>query len=205
MIEFLDHGAIGAFAREGADMGLEQHRFEPRPPAPVSGAPVVAGMIDHFARTGHVLGLKGGGRVRHVDLIVDPEFVARASFGVRNVDLEPAVPRARKRVASPLHQHIDPPGRRGPKAERGAVWRQPCAEMSFIHAEPEKTSTERGGAVVSLPDGNSAAVCLTSTVFNSCCQLLYSGTFGKVNVIASGAALSTMKSAGWPCSTGAST
>src|SRR6202021_3096131 len=96
-------------------------------------------------------------------------------------------------------------GRRRPQAKRGAVRSQLWAKMPFIHAEPEKTSTERGGAVVSLPDGKSAAVCLTSAVFNSCRQLLYSGIFGSVNLISSGAALSTMKTGGWPCSVGPST
>src|SRR5271168_347674 len=77
--------------------------------------------------------------------------------------------------------------------------------MPFVHAEPENTSTERGGAVVSPPDGKSAADCLTSAVFNSCRQLLYSGNFGNVNLISSGAALSTMKTGTSPCSFGPST
>src|ERR1035437_10196863 len=70
---------------------------------------------------------------------------------------------------------------------------QPGAELPLIHAEPAKARTERGGAFASLPDANSAAVCLLSAVFTTCCQFLYSGIFGSLNAIASGAAFSTMK------------
>ena len=39
MIELVDHGAVGALAREGADMGFDQHRLFPGPPAPIVRAP----------------------------------------------------------------------------------------------------------------------------------------------------------------------
>src|ERR1700753_4074699 len=97
------------------------------------------------------------------------------------MSLEPAVFGGSKRVMLTIQHEIDALGRRRPQAKRGAVGSELRAEMSFIHAEPEKTSPERGGAVVSLPEEKPAAVCLTSAVFNSCCQLAYSGTFGSVN------------------------
>ena len=78
MIELADHGAVGAFRREGADMGFEHDGFLPRTSAPVRGAPWVGGVIDHFAGAGNVVGLKRRGRIGHIDLVVDPEFVARA-------------------------------------------------------------------------------------------------------------------------------
>ena len=83
MIEPVDHGAIGAFLGEGADMGLEDHGLLPRPPAPVRGAPWIGLVIDHLARAEDVFGLKGRRRIGHVDLVIDAEFVARAGLARR--------------------------------------------------------------------------------------------------------------------------
>jgi hypothetical protein len=78
MIELFDHRAVATLRREGADMGFDQDGFLPRPAAPVAGTPPVASMIDHFARARHIVGLKRRGRIGHVDLAVDAEFVTRA-------------------------------------------------------------------------------------------------------------------------------
>src|SRR5579863_3643217 len=149
-------------------------------------------MIDDLARAENVLGLERGSRIWDIDLIVDPEPVACAGLRAGNVGGEPAVLAALERIWL-VDQEIDALGRRGPQTKRRATRDQSCAEMPSIHAEPEKASTERGGAVASLPDAKPATACLTSAVFNSCCQLLYSAITGSLNAIASGAALSTMK------------
>src|ERR1700731_2343845 len=204
MIELAGHGAVAALRREGADMGFDQHGFLPWTPAPVRCAPPVARVIDHFARARHIVGLKGGSRIRDVDLVVDAEFVARAGRHARQVDAEPAVLAAPQGMGF-FQQQIDAFGRRRPKAKRRAVRRQPCAELPLIHAEPAKARTERGAAFASFPDAKSLTSCLTSAVFNSCCQALYSGSFGSLNVICSGAAFSTMKIGSPPGSVGPTT
>ena len=51
MIELVDHGAVGALSREGADVGFDQNGFVPRASTPIRGAPRVAGVIDQFAGT----------------------------------------------------------------------------------------------------------------------------------------------------------
>src|SRR4029077_19680698 len=204
MVEPVDHGAVGAFPREGTDMGFQQHGVVPGTPAPVRIAPAIGRVIDHLARSGHVVGLKRRRGIGHVDLVVDTEFVAGARFRTRNVGGKPAVFAAPER-AGLVEQDIDAPGRGRPQAKQGALRRQLRAEMPSTHAEPENASTERGGAVASAADAKSATVCLTSAVFNSCCQRLYSGSFGSLKGIASGAALSTMKIGAAPFSDGPST
>ena len=91
MIELADHGAVAAFRREGADMGLEQHRLLPRPSAPLGGAPAISAVIDHLARTRNIVGLKRGGRVGHVDFVIDAELVACAGLDAGYFGGKPAV------------------------------------------------------------------------------------------------------------------
>ena len=67
MIEPADHGAIGTFRCEGADMGFEYDGFLPRTSTPVRGAPWVGGVIDYLAGAGNVIGLKRRGRIGNID------------------------------------------------------------------------------------------------------------------------------------------
>src|SRR5436189_5469724 len=161
-------------------------------------------MIDQLAWTRNVIGLKGGSGIGNVDLIVDAELVSRACLYACDVSGKPAV------VASPhrcgfLKQKIDALCARRPKSKRRAVRSQSCAELPLIHAEPAKARTERGGAFASSPDAEFLTCCLTSAVFNSCRHNLYSGSFGSLNAISSGAAFNTTKIGSPPLSTGPST
>ena len=70
-------------------------------------------MIDHLARAEDVLRLERRGGVGHIDLVVDPEFVARAGFGAGDVGGKPAVLAARERVRL-VQQEIDAFCRRRP-------------------------------------------------------------------------------------------
>src|SRR5215212_6376769 len=204
MIELADHGAIGALSREGTDMGFNQDGFLPRAPAPIGRAPSIACVIDQLARTRNVVGLKGGSRVGHVDLVVEPKFIVRTGPHARNVSEKPAVLTAPHRLGF-FEQQIDPLRARRPKSKRGAVRCQSCAELPLIHAEPAKARTERGGAFSSSPDAEFLTCCLTSTVFNSCRHILYSGIFGNLNAISSVAAFNTMKIGSPPLWVGPST
>src|SRR5450432_2301548 len=201
MIELADHGKVAAFFGEGADVGFDLDGFMPRAATPVRGAPLIGPVIDHFARTRNIVGLKGGSRIGYVDFVVDPEFVACAGLDAGYIGRKPAVFAAPHRLR-PFQQQVDALRRRRPKPEGRAIRYQSGAELPLIHAEPANARTERGGAVISLPDAWSMAVCLTSAVFNSCCQFLYSGIFGSLNAIAAGAAFSTMKTGAAPCSIG---
>src|SRR5260370_19410805 len=199
MIELADHGAVGTFLGEGADMGFRHDGFVPRTSTPVRGAPRIACVIDDFAGARNVIRLKRRSRVGYIDLVVDPEFVPGAGLCARHIGRKPAVFAALHGLRF-CQQQIDTLRRRRPQPKRRAICCQPGAELPLIHAEPAKTRTERGGAFASLPEADSAAAWLTSAVFNSCCQLLYSGSFGNLNAIASGAALTTMQIGGFPSS-----
>src|SRR5215212_7825518 len=122
----------------------------------------------------------------------------------RNVSEKPAVLTAPHRLGF-FEQQIDPLRARRPKSKRGAVRCQSCAELPLIHAEPAKARTERGGAFSSSPDAEFLTCCLTSTVFNSCRHILYSGIFGNLNAISSVAAFNTMKIGSPPLWVGPST
>jgi len=106
MIELVDHGAVGAFGREDADMGLDQHRLFPRTAPPFARAPYEGVVIDHLARAEHVLGLESRSRIRHVDLIVDPELVGAAGGEAGNVGDVPAILPALHRVPA-VEQEVD--------------------------------------------------------------------------------------------------
>ena len=94
MIEFLDHGAIAAVLREGADMGFDDDGLLPRPSAPIGGAPRISGVIDHLARAEDVFGLKRRRRIGDIDLVVDAEFVAGAGFAPAiSAENQPSSPR----------------------------------------------------------------------------------------------------------------
>ena len=171
MIELLDHCAVSTLRRERSDMGFDQHGFLPRPPAPIPGAPWVACVIDHLARTGNIFGLKRRGRIGHVDLVVDPEFVAHAGLHAGDVGGKPAIVAALHRLRF-VQQQLHALCRRRPKVKRRAVCCRSRAELSLIHAEPAKASTERGGALAPAPAAKSAVVCLASAVSRTSCQLL---------------------------------
>ncbi len=113
MIESFDHGAVAAVRHEGADMGFDQYGFMPRPTAPVRRPPSVVGMIDHLARPRDVVRLKGGGWIRHIDLVVDPESVARAGFHAGDIGGKPAIIAASHGVTL-FQQDLDSLGRRRP-------------------------------------------------------------------------------------------
>ena len=148
MIELVDHGAVGALRREGADMGFDQDGFLPRASAPVRGAPSVAGVIDHLARAGDVVGLKRGGRIGHVDLVVDPEFVACAGLDARDVGGKPAVLAAphRVRIFPAADRRVSPPA---PTAEMSAVRCQSCAELPR-HSCRTRKGKDRAGRRLGL-------------------------------------------------------
>src|SRR5436309_9850561 len=203
MIELVEHRAIAAFFGESPDMGLDDHGLLPRPSAPVRSAPSIGFMIDDFAGTENIIGLKCRCRIRHVDLVIDAEFVARARLHAGDVGCEPAALAALHRVR--LLQHdFDAFRRRRPQPKPRAVVCQTRAEFPVIHAAPAKASTDRGGALVSEPDAKAAAVC-AFVVFSTCWQFLYSAIRGNVKAISSGAAFSTIKIGACPCSIGAST
>src|SRR5690242_2703973 len=98
MVELADHGAVAAFAREGADMAFDQHGLVPRPAPPIGRLPLKARMVDHFARPVNVFRLEVRRRVRDVDPVIDAEFVAGTGFYSRNIDGEPAIAAARHRL-----------------------------------------------------------------------------------------------------------
>ena len=195
MIEPFDHRAIGAFLGEGADMGLEDHGLLPRSSVPVSGAPWIGFVIDHLARAKHVIRLKRRRGIRYVNLVIDAEFIARARFYAGNVGREQAVLAAYHRMR--LHEHdVDAFRRRRPQPKLRSVTCQARPELPVIHAAPANASTDRGGALVSVPAAKSMGLCTASTVFSTCCQLLYSGISGNLKPISSGAAFRTIKIGG---------
>src|SRR4051794_19907252 len=100
-----------------------------------------------------------------------------------------------------VEQEIDAFCGRGPQAERHAVLRRPCAE-GWPHSAPAKASTQRGGALLSLPGRKSIVFSLVVVVFRICCQLLYAIILGSLNAISSGAAFRTIKIAACPGSSG---
>ncbi len=152
-------------------------------------------MVDHFARAEDIIGLKRRRRIRHVDLVIDAEFVARAGLHAGDVGGEPAVLAALHRVR--LLQHdIDAFRRRRPQPKPRAVVCQTRAELPVVHAVPAKASTDRGGALVAAPEVSLVGLCTASVVFSTCCQFLYSGISGNLKAISSGAAFRTIKIGG---------
>src|SRR6185312_6371756 len=132
---------------------------------------------------------------------VDAEFITRAGLHTGDIGGEPAVLAARHRMRMPQHD-IDALCRRRPQPKARAVTGQAGPELAAVHDAPANASTDRGGALISAPDANSAGLCTASTVFSTCCQFLYSGNSGNLKPISSGAAFSTIKIGGWPCSIG---
>ncbi|MHC2695560.1 hypothetical protein ACVME9_008051 [Bradyrhizobium liaoningense] len=106
MVELVDHGTVGALGREGADMSLDQHRLFPGTAAPFARAPYEGVVIDHLARAEHVLGLEGRSRIRHVDLVVDPELVGTAGREAGDLGDVPAILPALHRVRA-VEQEVD--------------------------------------------------------------------------------------------------
>ena len=128
-------------------------------------------MVDHLARTKDVIRLKRRRRIRHVDLVIDAEFVTRAGFHAGDVGGEPAVLAALHRVR--LLQHdIDALRRRRPQPKPRAVGCQNGAKLAVPHVAPTKASTDRGGALISTPEARPVEVCAASVVFSTCCQFL---------------------------------
>src|SRR4051794_3067086 len=107
MIEPVDHGAVRALRREGADMRFDHHSFLPRPSAPIPGAPWVGAMVDRLARSGDVLRLKRRSRIRYIDLVVDAEFIERSGLDVGDLRGKPAVIAAAQDMRL-VEQHLDP-------------------------------------------------------------------------------------------------
>src|SRR5215831_1277473 len=203
MVELVDHGAVAALRREGADMAFDQHSVVPGASAPVGRLPPIATMIDQFARAVDIFRLEVGGRIRHIDFVIDAEFIAGARSGALDLGKEPAVITALHRLRL-VEMQLDVPSAWCPQAKRCAVFGRSRAELPGVHSAPAKARTEWGGALVSAPDAKSAAVCLASVVLRTSRQLLYSVIFGSLNAISSGAALRTIKIGGCPCSSGPS-
>jgi hypothetical protein len=70
-------------------------------------------VVEQFARAGNVFRLKRGRRVGHIDLVVDPEFVARASLKAGYIGRKPAICIAVQRMRL-VQQQIDALRRRRP-------------------------------------------------------------------------------------------
>src|SRR5262252_5454628 len=133
MIEPVDHCAVIALARERADMSFDQHAFLPRPTSPFARAPFERIVVDHFTRTEYIFRLEAGCRIRHVNLIIDAEFVARTGFRTADISNEPAVVPALHRQWPRLQDEIDVSSGGRPQAERGAVACHPRAECRARH------------------------------------------------------------------------
>src|SRR3954447_6096587 len=205
MIEPVDHRAVSTLRRESADMAFDQHGFLPRPSAPVPRVPSIAVVVDHFAGSGDVLRLKCRSRIGYIDVAVDPVFVQRARFDAGDIRGKPAVIAAAQDMRLVLEHNIDAFRRRRPQPERCAIGCKLYAELPPSHAAPANARTERGGASLSAAEAKLAVVCAASAVLRICCQLLYSGVFGSLNAMDSGAAFSTMKIGACPCSAALST
>src|SRR5712691_4514361 len=173
-------------------MKLADHGLRPRPAAPGRGAPVEPVVRDHLARSAHIVRLEMRGRVRHLELAVDAVFVECARRQTRDRNLVPAG-RARLHRMRAVEHELHMVCRRRPEAEGDTVGTQLRAEAHVgRHAVPANTRTERGGASMVVPDANCLPVRGLGAVSSSMLHWPYSGSPGRVNAIASGAALSTM-------------
>ncbi len=191
VIEPLDRRAEAPAGGEGAHMELEQGGLRPRPATPVRRLPSELSMIDDLARSRHVLRLEVRRGVRHLDLAVDAELVARAGTRARHRELIPAA-WARPHGMGTIEHELDTFSRRRPQAEHHAIRTQRRSMLHLgIHAAPANASTERAGACDLAPEANSWVVCEASAVLSTTVQWLYSGSVGSLKSIASGAALRT--------------
>jgi hypothetical protein len=94
-------------------MGFHHDGFVPRTSTPVRSAPWIVCVIDDFAGTGNVIRLKRRSRIRYIDLIVDPEFVAVAGLYAGHIGRKPAVCAALHGLRF-LQQQVDTLRRRRP-------------------------------------------------------------------------------------------
>jgi hypothetical protein len=100
-------------------MGFCDNGFRPRSPAPIRSAPSKALVIDYFARSENVFGLKSGSWIGNIELVVDPEFVASTTSCARDLERVPAI------VAPPhgqafFQEQFDVLSRRRPNTKRGS-------------------------------------------------------------------------------------
>src|SRR5262249_50085760 len=145
-----------------------------------------------LARSADIARLEVRGRIRHLELAIDPVLVKRAGRQARDRGLVPAARQCLHRMRA-VEQELDLPCCRGPQAEVDAVGAE-CGTKPQVaaHAVPAKASTERGSACIVVPEANclprrGLVVVSSNTVHCPC-----SASVGKANAIASGAALSTI-------------
>jgi len=155
-----DHSAERARRCEGANMGFNENRALPRQAAPIRRLPLIAAVIDHFARPQTVLRLEMRCRVGDFEIAVNAEAVARAGAGVRRVRLEPfAVFAHRESVGGQLvEQQVRRAHSRGPETEGHApVGQQGTKARRRAHGSPANASTQRTCAPQLAPAGSFTA------------------------------------------------
>ena len=118
----------------------------PGPAAPMRGRPIVA-VIDNLARPEYVIGLAGGCRIGHLDLIIDAKFVACADARIRDSGGEPTITAAHHRGGARRDDgDLFRRGRPEPKF-KAAPRRRPRPETrAVVHLRPSNTEIERPGA-----------------------------------------------------------
>ena len=187
-------------------MGLDDDGFLPRPPAPVRGAPRIGVVVDHLARAEDVIGLKRRRRIRHVDLVIDAEFVARTGFHAGDIGGEPAILAAlhRVRLAPASRRRASPPAPTAETARRRC--RQPGPNCRSLMPRPQRQAPiaaarwSRRRTRSSIGRLHGFGRC-SAPAASSCIR----ASSGNLKAISSGAAFSTIKIGGCPCSSGPST
>ena len=145
VIELVDHGAVGALWREGADMGFEQHGFVPRPSAPIRRAPSVACVIDQLR--------SGPKRLRAESARPDRARRSRRRCGICSArrPCTPATSAVEPAVLAALHRLrlVRAAGRRAsrpaPKAETTAPSRCQLVRRIAAHSCRTRKGKDRAG------------------------------------------------------------
>src|SRR5215469_16872369 len=155
-------------------------------------------MVDDLARPTDVEGLEVRSWIRDLELAVDAVFVERAGPQPLDRDFMPASGAGIIGILC-LHRmgviehKLDAPRRRCPESEGHAVRSQLRAKAEFRpHAYPAKIRTERGAACIAAPAGNRTPLRGFDEVSSRTVHSRFSASAGKVNIISSAAALSTM-------------
>src|SRR6478672_809662 len=142
MVELLDCRTEGAAGRESTDVQFQKRSILPWPAKPVGRLPAVLLVIDDFAWPGNVAGLKMRGRVRHVDLAIDAEFVQRARSGLCHGEFVPAAgPGVHAKWT--IQNEIDAVSGRSPEPKDHSGFSELRPKARAIHADPENTRTDR--------------------------------------------------------------
>ena len=150
MLDALDSAPESSFRREGADVQLVQHRFFPRPAAPLVVAPVPGERGDHFRRAQHILGLIAGSGIGHGESAIDAIAITRAGR-CRRERFIPALLARRHgehaRSVAAFEQQLDLPGGGRPQAKTRFAAFDLCAKgklMLVLHDSPASTRPATG-------------------------------------------------------------